>query len=82
MTRADIYKIIFGFFLTAITGLLSYIAVTLKELPVQIQRNEKEHAEETRLREGRDESLQRQVSRNSDRLDTLYFHFEIFKATH
>jgi hypothetical protein len=80
MNRSDFYKVALGVLLSAIIALLSYIAVTLKEIPVQVQRNDREHAEETRLREGRDESLQRQIVKTNDELEALRIEFEVYKA--
>ena len=69
MTWNDVWKIALGVLMSAIVGLLSYIAVTLKEVPVRFSENEKWHTEERRLREGRDESLQRQISKLKDEFE-------------
>ena len=56
-----------GVAVAVIIGLLGWIAVNTKDVPTMKEKQ----AEEVRLREGRDESLQRQVSKLNDKIQTL-----------
>jgi hypothetical protein len=76
MKWTDVYKIIMSVLATGMLSVLVYIALTLKEVPIIKAANNEWHSEERRLREDRDNGLQRQISE----LRGLLFEYEHEKA--